>query len=105
MVDERLRTWCRANWDKVPEMIRRDCLDHLEAEVPAEALRSWKRNGYDNGLFHFSGGMAVRNILRDQLLDQELPVVTEDQYGKPYGPSHNWDDYYTGALDELLERY
>ena len=49
--------------------------------------------------------MQIRNRLRDQLLDMELPVVTVDHEGKSYGPSQNWDDYYTGALDELLERY
>ena len=95
-----------ANWKRVPELIRKDCIDHLDGWIPKETIREWKTNGYDEPGFHLlGGGMQIRNRLRDQLLDMELPVVTVDHEGKSYGPSQNWDDYYTGALDELLERY
>jgi hypothetical protein len=102
-----LREWCRANWNKLPELVRKDCVDHLDGWIHRDAIEVWKKNDYwDNGHFHLlGGGMQIRNRLRDQLTDAELSVVTTDHEGKPYGPSRNWDDYYTGALDELMERY
>lgn len=101
-----LKEWCRSNWDKLPDLVRKDCVDHLDAVISTEVKIRWKHQGYDRPGFHmFYGGMAVRNFLREQLTDGELPEVTVDHEGKPYGPSKNWDDYYTGAIDELLERY
>jgi len=102
--DDRLKAWCRANWNKIPELTRKDCIAHLKSKVPEEVLERWKKQGYEEDMmFHFGAGMQVRNILRQRLTDDELPEVIRDRDGKPYG-SHNWDDYYTGALDELLER-
>ena len=49
--------------------------------------------GSDEGVFHFGTGMWVRNLLRDQLTDGELP----------YPP--DWDDYYMGALAAVVERF
>jgi hypothetical protein len=60
-------------------------------------ILTWKVFGFPRH-FHFSEGMAVRNLLRDVLRDEQLPPV---EY--PVGPMRNWDDYYMGALDELLE--
>jgi hypothetical protein len=103
-----LREWCRANWNSLPELIRKDCLDHLEdwfdPQTKAKDIE-WLRNYDSEPYFHFSMGMAIRNRLRGQLTDMELPLITTDHEGKPYGPSQNWDDYYTGALDEFLERH
>lgn len=105
MIDA-LRQWCRTNWDRIDPSIRKDCVDHLDNWIPKETIAHWKKDGYDLPGFHsFGGGMAIRNRLRGQLTDIELPEITIDHEGKPYGPSKNWDDYYTGALDELLERY
>ena len=47
--------------------------------------------------FHFSTGMTIRNILRGAIKDSELPGV---QY--PEGEMHNWDDWYHGVLNELV---
>lgn len=38
-------------------------------------------------VFHMMDGMGVRNLLRDVILDKELPTG-------------NWDDFYTQALEE-----
>ena len=105
MSDDNLRKWCRDNWNRIDPLIRKDCLDHLDGWIPADKV-AYLKSYYENPTFHmFGGGMAIRNRLREQITDMELPVVTTDHEGKPYGPSQNWDDYYTGALDEWLERY
>jgi len=100
--DEELRKWCRDNWNQIPELVRNDCLAELESAIPPAVIKEWKTNSYDVGFFHFGAGMTVRNILRKQLTDEELPGV---KYDGMEGLIKNWDDYYTGAIDELLERY
>lgn len=103
-----LDKWCRANWDKLPALIRQDCLNELRAAVPASVLATWKAQhaagkgiGSDYPSFHFHTGMAVRNVLRKQLLDEELPPAFSPNY--PPEGARNWDDYYVGALQELCE--
>lgn len=49
--------------------------------------------------FHFSTGMAVRNVLRQVIKDCELPVVI---YEKDGFEAQNWDDYYHAVLDEVI---
>lgn len=107
MIDD-IDKWCRSNWDKIPDLIRQDCLNELRAHVPADVLRKWKAQhtagegiGDDDPFFHHGAGMAVRNVLRKQLLDEELPPV--HILGYPPEGARNWDDYYTGALQELCE--
>lgn len=48
--------------------------------------------------FHFGTGMAIRNVLREVIKDEELPVV---YYGAH--EARNWDDYYHGVLNELVK--
>jgi hypothetical protein len=98
-VTDDLDEWCRSNWDKVPEEKRKLCLDHLKKKIDAATLRRWKECGFPPGFHMFAGGMAVRNTLRDVMVDEELPAVSWNN-GEAYS---NWDDYYTGALQELLE--
>src|SRR6266705_4635261 len=101
MPKDMLRAWCRANWDRLPEVVRNDCIAHLKAKIPEEVLQRWKEKDYEEEfMFHFRAGMRIRNILREQLTDDKLPEAATNYEGKPYG-SRNWDDYYTGALDEL----
>jgi hypothetical protein len=105
-MSDKLRLWCRDNWNRIDPLIRKDCVDHIDGWISKDIIKDWKKNGYDlSGFHHLGGGMSIRNRLRDQLTDMELPVMTKDHEGKDYGPSQNWDDYYTGAIDELLERY
>lgn len=91
------RAWCRDNWSKVPEEQRKKCTDHLVACLPQSLLLFWKTNGFPS-YFHFYSGVTVRDILRQVMADDELPPISYAD-----GPSCNWDDYYTGALDEVLE--
>lgn len=102
-----LKQWCRANWDQLPEMVRKDILDHFEDRFDAKTKAAdieWLR-GYDkHPMFHFSTGMMIRNWFRDQLTDMELPMIKTNMAGEPYN-AQNWDDYYTGGIDEFLERY
>lgn len=100
-----LRQWSRDNWNKIDPLIRKDCVDHLDGWISPTDIHQLIKHGYDFPHFHHFGGMALRNRLRDVLTDGELPEVTIGSDGKPYGPWRNWDDYYTGALDELLDRY
>lgn len=102
---DKLRAWSRENWNKLSESVRKDCVDHLDGWISPEIIKEWKANDYDTIMFHLSSGMRIRNRLRDKLRDDHLPIVIRDPDDKLYGPSRNWDDYYTGAIDELLERY
>jgi hypothetical protein len=43
----------------------------------------------DPACFHFGGGMAVRNLCREQLTDGELAA---------HGFGCNWDNCYIGVL-------
>jgi hypothetical protein len=43
----------------------------------------------DPAFFHFGGGLAVRNLCREQLTDDELGA---------YGFGCNWDNCYIGVL-------
>lgn len=107
-MSDALDKWCRANWDKLPALIRQDCLNELRAQVPADILAKWKAQhaagkgiGDDDPFFHHGNGMVVRNILRRQFTDEELlPVHIK---GYPPEGARNWDDYYVGALQELCE--
>lgn len=101
--NEELRKWSRDNWNKVPELVRNDCIKELEATIPPHVISLWKTTDYMLGFFHFGAGMQVRNTLRKQLTDEELPGVTYVD-GDPRVVK-NWDDYYIGAIDEMLERY
>jgi hypothetical protein len=94
-----LDEWCRANWGKLPTEQREACLAHLDGWIPDDILLDWHTNGFSAGFHMFGGGMQIRNRLRDVMTDDKLLPVPYD-----HGPSQNWDDYYTGALQELMER-
>jgi hypothetical protein len=102
MTKDELKKWCRDNWNKIDENRRQLCINHLKAKIPAEVIAAWKTSGYDHQGFHLFGGMAVRNILRDIIKDDQLPPVRYETEGS-ITMAQNWDDYYTGALDQLLE--
>lgn len=87
--DAELEELSDANWRSIDQNWRTLCINHLKAQVPDGTWRYWKREGFPKG-FHFGGGMAVRNCLRDVLLDKNLPR------------DKNWDDYYMGCLHEIL---
>lgn len=95
-----LREVSRTNWNVLPKELREECLAHLQGWIPDEQVLEWKVFGFPRGFHLLGGGMQIRNRLRDVLRDEQLPPV---EY--PEGPMRNWDDYYMGALDELMERY
>src|SRR6476619_2134733 len=87
------------HWAKVPESIRKIVEQHVSAQLPAEILaklRDLHARGIpissDPAFFHFGGGMAVRNLSREQLTDGELAA---------YGFGCNWDTSYIGVLAAL----
>jgi hypothetical protein len=86
--EDELEKLSDANWLSIPDDQRLLCKAYIRATVPDSVWLYWKK-GFPPG-FHFGGGMAVRNCLRDVLLDENLPR------------DKNWDDYYMGCLREIL---
>ena len=83
-------------WAQVPEPIRKDVEQHVVASLPAELvakLRDLRARGIpiesDPAFFHFGGGLAVRNLCREQLTDDELGA---------YVFACNWDNCYVEVL-------
>ena len=96
-----IESWSIENWKRLPEADRQRCLDHLRGWLPDDLLRVWRRQalegkriGSDRVRFHFDAGMQIRNRLRDVLPDEQLPRIE--------GGCGHWDDFYYGALDELV---
>ena len=95
--------WSRDNWNKIPAEQRKRALDHLDGWIKRETLAELKEYRHDPEFHLFGGGMSIRNRLREVMPDQDLPGVRYPDL--PFGQLiRNWDDYYQGALDELLER-
>jgi len=91
------------NWMGLPPLIRRDSLQDLTAAISTEVFSKWLTEyrargtvGEDDPLFHFGTGMAVRNILRQRLPESELSQITGIEHS-------DWDDFYIGAMRELLD--
>ena len=110
-----LEKWSEDNYARLPEIVRKDCEREIWERMSANAegrtmLVSWRDQrrrgvviGSDDLWFHMGAGMWVRNALRQQWTDAELPVVTSAPDGQPYGPAQNWDDYYFGALAAVAD--
>ena len=75
-----LDTLSEGRWAQVPELIRRDVEQHARGVCI----------GSDDSFFHFGGGMAVRNLCRERLSDDELAACC------PVGG--DWDNCYIGVL-------
>jgi hypothetical protein len=87
----------KKRWAEVPELIRKDVEQHVLAHLPADALSKLRDLhargipiGLDPAFFHFGGGMAVRNLCRERLSDDELAACC------PFGG--DWDNCYIGVL-------
>jgi hypothetical protein len=92
------------NWSRVPEEKRAECVLHLREVIGANDLPVLRKMFEDDdfdGWFHFSGGMSVRNTLRDVMKDDELPGVKYDHLEGDHEYS-NWDDYYMAALRQAI---
>jgi hypothetical protein len=90
-------------WTEVPEAIRKDVEEHVLDNLPADLLTKLydlHARGIsissDNAFFHFGGGMAVRNLCRERLSDNELAALC------PFGG--DWDNCYIGVLAAIGAR-
>lgn len=95
MTEAELKTWCHANWMTIPAEQREKVLAHLRGWIKPGDSRAARAH---RGFHLLGGGMQIRNRIRDVMMDDELPGVMYDGHSKPM---KNWDDYYTGALDDL----
>lgn len=104
-----VHTRAEENWKQVEEAARKRAVkalkNYLEAELDRELLDKWRQQyedgmaiGSDDPWFHFGMGTAIRNVLRLEISENNLPWV-EYPGGKQY---RNWDDFYTAALREAL---
>lgn len=98
------------NWQLIPSSKRDVLLEDLRSFIPGDILTRWKSElkpgktimDVEGPMFHnLGGGMAIRNRLRSILKDDELPPITYPD-GTPY---RNWDDFYLGALQALVEAH
>jgi hypothetical protein len=86
----------KKRWEKVPAPIRTIVEQHVAARLPAKILAKLRDLhargapiGSDPAFFHFGGGMAIRNLCRQAVRDEELAA---------HGVWGEWDDYYVGVL-------
>lgn len=109
---------------RLPDDLQARAVEHLRSKLHPESIAylrdfhgrvgSWngdevtpeehRRNEKEYGAripmpFHFSTGMAIRNVLRGAIKDCELPTVV---YEKDGFEAQNWDDYYQAVLDDLI---
>lgn len=85
--------WYQARWDSVPQETKDRILFHLRKLSP-KILADLKAATSDPW-FHLGAGMGLRNYLREEVSDEELPDA-------PYPTEfevRNWDDYYKQALE------
>jgi hypothetical protein len=90
-------SFSKKRWAQVPEPVRKDVEQYVMANLPADILTKLRDLharglpiGDDDAFFHFGGGMAVRNLCREQLSDDEL--------AKCGGFGADWDRCYIGVL-------
>lgn len=83
-----------AAWKEVPQEKRDRVVAHLRANLDPAALRHVRAGGEVD---HFFGGMAIRNLIRGVMRDEELPGVYY-AWASTDEPIRNWDDYYVQAL-------
>jgi hypothetical protein len=83
-------------WSEVPQPIRKIVEHHVAAHLPTKILaklRDLHARGIpissDPAFFHFGGGLAVRNLCRERLSDDELAACC--LFG-------DWDMCYIGVL-------
>jgi hypothetical protein len=91
--------WYDARWNDVPAETKEKLIRHLREQLPPSMLEEVRTLHAKDGdawvaPFHFHVGMAVRNMLREVMLDDELPAAPY-----PDGANRNWDDYYVQVLE------
>src|SRR3974390_2013165 len=93
----------KERWAEVPEPIRKDVEQHVAANLPADVLATLcdlHARGMaisdDETFFHFGGGLAVRNLCRQRLKDDELAACG--------GLGADWDNCYIQLLHRGARR-
>jgi hypothetical protein len=86
----------KKRWARAPEVFRKHVEQYVAARLPAEILEKLgdlhargAAISSDPAFFHFGGGMAVRNLCRQAVSDDEMSAN---------GLGGEWDDYYVGVL-------
>lgn len=89
-------------WSKIPAAVREGVEQHVASRLPAELLEKLYdlyARGFsiseDDAFFHFGGGMAVRNLCREKLSDDELAKTA---FACRMLLPHGWDALYIGVL-------
>lgn len=97
-----LNDWHEIAWAKLPYGMRRLAVSKLHDRLPLAFFDDVYRLAHEHGLgewqppgWHFGQGMAVRNVLREAIQDDELPPFPE-YYGDDV---RNWDDYYVQCVE------
>jgi hypothetical protein len=90
----------RKRWAEVAGPIRKIVEQHVAARLPAKIMAKLRDLhargnciGSDPAFFHFGGGLAIRNLCRERLSDDDLAA-----YG---GFGSNWDMCYIGVLASI----
>lgn len=103
-----LSEWCWRNWMQVSDFERASVISALRDAFPETVQLHWARQveqgvriGSDDPWFHMGNGMVARNIARQTLPDNMLPRVIAQDGIVNSGYQGSWDDFYTGALEEL----
>lgn len=99
---DKIDDWQCTQWQRIPEAARHRCLELLRQRVPLIVRTEWQDQaargvaiGSTDVRFHLGVGMAVRNVLREVLRDKDLPG----------GGRWTWDDFYRGALYDLVSSH
>lgn len=93
--------WPDIAWAKLSPELRQRAVDHINAittRSEREEVRRIITAQTKDPWWHFTGGMAVRNRLREVIKDDELPPLPEF-----YGTDQStWDDFYVQCIEAAL---
>lgn len=86
----------------LPDELRQRAVAHLHAELPEEffdGVRDAHTKDPEHWwtLWHMGQGMSIRNLLREEIRDDELPANVWAGEQMDVG---NWDDYYIEVVEE-----
>lgn len=96
-VNESLRDYHHRKWDELDAEIKRQAIRTLLYTLTPENIEEWRKEikkdpEHWGATHHMFAGMSLRNLLRKDIKDIELPTG-------------NWDDYYCAALEAATGTY
>lgn len=109
MSDMDLQAHHELAWSRMPLEQRTQAAERLREIVAPKNLQELYEARNDPW-FHFSSGMALRNLLRSDhgiepkpkhppILDAELPDMGDVYADQAVAEARNWDDYYVQVLE------